>query len=130
MPAWSHTGTPAGLPGFGHLTVSATSGSAAWISARSFASVSPRQSPSPLIFASIASAAIASSSHFLAGQRRGLLHPVGERRFVDLVVLMDMEIARIAAFRRDRRHRIERLHAKKGNLYIFAETGDAEELGR
>src|SRR3546814_18034022 len=68
---------------------------------------------SPLIFASIASAAIASSSHFLAGQRRGLLHPVGERRFVDLVVLMDMEIARIAAFRRDRRHRIERLTAKK-----------------
>src|SRR3546814_18603822 len=74
---------------------------------------------SPLIFASIASAAIASSSHFLAGQRRGLLHPVGERRFVDLVVLMDMEIARIAAFRRDRRHRIERLNAKKGDLYIF-----------
>src|SRR3546814_16755766 len=67
---------------------------------------------SPLIFASIASAAIASSSHFLAGQRRGLLHPVGERGFVDLVVLMDMEIARIAAFRRDRRHRIERLRAQ------------------
>src|SRR3546814_4537344 len=46
---------------------------------------------SPLIFASIASAAIASSSHFLAGQRRGLLHPVGERRFVDLVVLRSEE---------------------------------------
>src|SRR3546814_17092449 len=117
MPAWSHTGTPAGLPGFGHLTVSATSGSAAWISARSFASVSPRQSPSPAIFASISSAAIASSSHLLAGQRRGLFHPAGERRLVDLVVLLDMEIARVAAFRSDRRHRIARLAGK-------------EELGR
>src|SRR3546814_4706920 len=92
MPAWSHTGTPPGFDGFCHLTDSSTSGSAAWISARSFASMSPRQSPSPLIFASIASAAIASSSHLLAGQRRGLLHPVGERRLVDLVFLMDMEI--------------------------------------
>src|SRR3546814_19097665 len=40
---------------------------------------------------------------------------------------MDMEIARIAAFRRDRRHRIERLTAKKGDLYIFVEAVDAEE---
>src|SRR3546814_13989638 len=59
---------------------------------------------------------LASSSHFLAGQRRGLLHPVGERRFVDLVVLMDMEIARIAAFRRDRRHRIERLRSDESRV--------------
>src|SRR3546814_12291132 len=122
MPAWSHTGTPAGLPGFGHLTVSATSGSAAWISARSFASVSPRQSPSPAIFASISSAAIASSSHLLAGQRRGLFHPAGERRLADLVVLMDLEIARVAAFRSARRPRRERLAAQEGDLDISTES--------
>src|SRR3546814_2723026 len=43
------------------------------------------------------------------------------------IFLMDMEIARIAAFRRDRRHRIERLTAKKGDLNIFVEAVDAEE---
>ena len=44
-PARSHTGTPAGLEGFFHFIVSTTSGSASRISARSRASVSPRQSP-------------------------------------------------------------------------------------
>src|SRR3546814_15467250 len=44
MPAWSHTGTPPGFDGFCHLTDSSTSGSAAWISERSFASMPDRKS--------------------------------------------------------------------------------------
>src|SRR3546814_13542093 len=40
---------------------------------------------------------------------------------------MDMEIARVAAFRSDRRHRIERLAAKEGDLDIAVEAMDAQE---
>src|SRR6185437_11012292 len=47
MPSCSHTGTPR------HFHVSITSGSACLMSARTWASVLPRQSPSSLIRASI-----------------------------------------------------------------------------
>src|SRR6478672_629350 len=47
MPAWSHTGTPR------HFHVSTTAGQACLMRARTRASVSPRQSPSSLILASI-----------------------------------------------------------------------------
>src|SRR5437868_13967110 len=47
IPASDHTGTPR------HFHSSTTSGSAAWISARTRASVSPRQSPSSRILPSI-----------------------------------------------------------------------------
>src|SRR6202049_4464276 len=47
MPACSHTGTPR------HFHVSTTSGSACWMSFRTRASVSPRQSPSAAMRASI-----------------------------------------------------------------------------
>src|SRR5262245_19882435 len=54
MPPCSHTGTPSmEFEGFLHFTSSTTSGSACLISARTRASVSPRQSPSFLIRASI-----------------------------------------------------------------------------
>src|SRR5215813_4083432 len=54
MPSCSHTGTPSlEFDGFLHFTSSTTSGSASLISARTRASVSPRQSPSAAILASI-----------------------------------------------------------------------------
>src|SRR6516165_3907529 len=50
MPAFDHTGTPnIEFDGFLHFTSSTTSGSASWMSPRTRASVSPRQSPSSLI---------------------------------------------------------------------------------
>src|SRR6266550_4004337 len=54
MPACSHTGTPRiEFDGFFHFTSSTTSGSACLMRARTRASVSPRQSLSSLILASI-----------------------------------------------------------------------------
>src|SRR3546814_18566489 len=53
IPACSHVGTPIGFDDLRHLTASITCPSAAWISARTRASVSPRQSPSASLFASI-----------------------------------------------------------------------------
>src|SRR5438105_6633564 len=52
MPPWEKTGVP-GEVGLTHFTSSTISGSASWMTARTFASVFPRQSPSPLIFSSI-----------------------------------------------------------------------------
>src|ERR671911_423456 len=107
MPACSHTGTPL------HFHSSTTSGSACLIRLRTRASVSPRQSPSSLILASIscegesppfASFAplllffmvvvaflMASRSQSFAGQLAGLLHPGDELSFVKLV-LVDVEV--------------------------------------
>src|SRR3954454_4762367 len=54
IPACSHTGTPSiEFDGFRHFTSSTTSGSACLISVRTRLSISPRQSPSFLILASI-----------------------------------------------------------------------------
>ena len=36
-------------------------------------------------------------SHSFAGQLAGLLHPSGELSFVELVVFMDVEVARVLA---------------------------------
>src|SRR5271167_3543601 len=52
MPPWDQTGVP-GDVALTHFNSSTISGSAAWMIARTFASVFPRQSPSSLIFASI-----------------------------------------------------------------------------
>src|SRR6185369_6384010 len=54
IPAWDHTGTPR-MPfeGFLHFTSSTISGSASLMSARTRASISSRQSPKSLAFASI-----------------------------------------------------------------------------
>src|ERR1700719_2135880 len=49
MPPWEKTGVPDDF-GFTHFHSSTISGSAAWMIARTFASVFPRQSPSSLIF--------------------------------------------------------------------------------
>src|SRR5437868_9505817 len=53
IPPCDHTGTPPVLDGFLHFNSSTTSGSASLMRARSRESISPRQSPSSLIFASI-----------------------------------------------------------------------------
>src|SRR5436190_22243261 len=53
IPACDHTGTPPGYVGFTHFNSSTTSGSACLMRIRTRASVSPRQSPSSLILASI-----------------------------------------------------------------------------
>src|SRR5215831_5241308 len=54
MPSCSHTGTPRiEFDGFLHFTSSTTSGSASLMRRRTRASISPRQSPSSLILASI-----------------------------------------------------------------------------
>ena len=54
IPSCSHTGTPSiAFDGFLHFTSSTTSGSACLMRLRTRASVSPRQSPSSLILASI-----------------------------------------------------------------------------
>ena len=53
IPACDQTGTPAGFDGFLHFTSSTTSGSASWMSFRTRASVSPRQSFRSSILASI-----------------------------------------------------------------------------
>ena len=37
-------------------------------------------------------------SHSFAGQLAGLLHPIGELSFVELVVLMDVEVAHFLLF--------------------------------
>src|SRR5690348_3062058 len=57
MPSWNQTGTL-------HFHSSTTPGSASWISSRTRASVSPRQSPSSAIRASISSAGAAPSFAF------------------------------------------------------------------
>src|SRR5688572_1243927 len=122
IPACSHTGTPnIAFDGFLHFTSSTTSGSACRISARIRASVSPRQSLSCLIRASInregASAALAwfaplffmgfvafvmlIRSHLFAGQLAGLLHPGGELGFIERIVLVDVEVAHVLVLGRE-----------------------------
>src|SRR5689334_3068961 len=105
MPPRDQTGVPP------HFTSSTTSGSAARISSRTFASVRPRQSSRPAIFASMAfdasgpliglplmSRAIVRSSHLLAGQRRGLFHPIRELRLVQRP-FVDVEVAHVLLLR-------------------------------
>src|SRR5215217_8777623 len=100
------------------------------MSVRTRARVSPRQSPRPAILASICSAAEAplvsgvsffmarscDRSHLLAGQAAGLLHPVGELRFIEVVARADVEIAHVLLFGRHRRLRVERRALEEGDL--------------
>src|SRR3954470_24023502 len=113
MPSCSHTGTPS-IPfdGFRHFTSSSTSGSACLMMARTRASVSPRQSPSFLIRASIRLAGesfpvvcaalffvvafvmmVSPVLHPFARQSARLLHPSGQLRLVDRFAFVNVEIA-------------------------------------
>src|SRR5215475_4205999 len=118
MPSCSHTGTPS-IPfdGLRHFTSSTTPGSACLMMARTRASVSPRQSPSFLIRASISRAGDSPSfalvaalffavaffivvvipSQSFAGQLAGLLYPVDKLVFVELA-LVDVEVAHVLVF--------------------------------
>src|SRR5438445_6009636 len=146
MPACSHTGTPL------HFHSSTTSGSACLMRSRTRASISPRQSSSSLILASISregeSPAFSSvaplfvffmvlllsswslspgRSHSFAGQLTGLLHPGGELSFVELIVLMDVEVAGVPALGLTGRDGTQRRSAEESHFDVFREAMDAEE---
>src|SRR5262245_53526152 len=147
MPSCSHTGTPSiAFDGFRHFTSSTTSGSACLMMARTRASVSPRQSPSFLMRASISRAGdspsfasvaalffavaffmvVVTSSQSLAWQFTGLLHPVGKLGFVELA-LMDVEIAHVVVFGLAGRDRSQRDAAEERHFDVFREAVIAEE---
>src|SRR5439155_6111088 len=68
-----------------------------------------------------------SRSHSFPGQLAGLVHPSGELSFVELVVLMDVEVARVLALGRSRRDRTQRRAAEESHLDVVREAMDAEE---
>src|SRR5437867_1955663 len=67
-----------------------------------------------------------SRSHPFAGQSTGLLHPGGELGLVELVVLVNVEIARMLLLRLARRHGTQRRAAEKSHLDVAREDMDAE----
>src|SRR6266516_1451938 len=106
IPACDHTGTPL------HFHSSTTSGSACLMRIRSRPRVSLR-------FTRATSTHLATSrSHSFAGQKAGLLHPGGELSFVELVVLVDVEAARVLALGRSRRDRTQRRAAEESQFDV------------
>src|SRR5215813_3752493 len=63
----------------------------------------------------------------LAWQSAGLLHPGGELGFVELIVLVDIEIARLLLFGLAGRHGPQRRAAEKSHLDVFRKDMDAEK---
>src|SRR5207249_375705 len=68
-----------------------------------------------------------SRSHAFAGQFAGLLHPSGELSFVELVVLVDVEVAHFLLFGLAGRDRIQRRAAEESHLDVLREAMEAEE---
>ena len=66
-------------------------------------------------------------SHAFAGQPAGLLHPGGELSFVDLVVLVDVEVAHVLLLGRAGRNRTQRRAAEERHLDVLREAMEAEE---
>src|SRR6185295_5157509 len=66
-------------------------------------------------------------SHAFAGQSARLLHPGGELRFVELVVLVDVEVARVLGLGRAGRDGSQRRAAEESHLDVLREDVDAEE---
>src|SRR3979411_2739688 len=66
-------------------------------------------------------------SHSFAGQKAGLLHPSGELSFVELVVLMDIEVAPVLAFGFAGRARRPRRAAEESHFDVVLEAMDAQE---
>src|SRR5436190_23678892 len=62
-----------------------------------------------------------------AGQRGGLLHPVHQLRLVELVALMDVDVARVLALAGTGRDRSQRRTAEEGHLDVAREDMDANE---
>src|SRR3546814_8645325 len=65
--------------------------------------------------------------HLLMGQRAGLANPVGGPRLVELVVLVDVEIAHVRIFGCLGRGRVQRGALEEGHLHIAVEAMEAEE---
>src|SRR6478735_7773646 len=142
MPSRYQTGTPR------HFHSSTTSGSACLISSRSRASISPRQSPSSLIRASISSDGDVSPWVALlamgcppasvccfgagcldhpAGPFRGLFDPAHHQRRVGQAMLVDVDVAGILVLRRDGRQRVEPGAVEEGDFDVTREAVDPEE---
>ena len=68
-----------------------------------------------------------SRSHAFAGQFARLLHPGGELSFVELVVLVDVEVAHVLLLGRAGRDRRERRAAEESHLHVLREAMEAEE---
>jgi hypothetical protein len=64
--------------------------------------------------------------HSFAGQLVRLLHPGGELRFVEFV-LVDVEVAHILVFGRARRDRTQRRAAEESHFDVLREAMKAEE---
>src|SRR5216117_3722608 len=65
-------------------------------------------------------------SHSFAGQLAGLLHPSGELSFVELVVLVDVEVARVLALGLAGGDGTQRRAAEESHL--GKSNGDADSL--
>src|SRR5438874_3583300 len=66
-------------------------------------------------------------SHSFAGQLAGLLHPSGELCFVELVVLVDVEVAHFLLLGLAGGDRTQRNAAKESYLDVLREAMEAEE---
>src|SRR5436305_1062258 len=66
-------------------------------------------------------------SHSFAGQLAGLLHPGGDLRFVERVVLMDVEVAHFLLLGIARGERTQRRAAEERHFDVLREAMDAEE---
>src|SRR5207247_11168465 len=66
-------------------------------------------------------------SHSFAGQLAGLLHPSGELSFVDLVVLVDVEVAHFLLLGLAGRDRTQRRAAEECHFDVLRDAMKAEE---
>src|SRR6266566_2458484 len=62
-----------------------------------------------------------------AGQFAGLLHPSGELSFIELVVLVDVQVARVLALGLAGGDRTQRRAAEESHFDVVREGMDAEE---
>src|SRR5205807_4295967 len=70
---------------------------------------------------------LAGRSHSFAGQLAGLLHPSGELSFVDLVVLVDVEVAHFLLLGLDGGEWTQRRAAEESHLDVLRDAMEAEE---
>src|SRR5262245_20966208 len=70
---------------------------------------------------------LAGRSHLFSGQSARLLHPSGELRFVNLIVLVNIEVAHFLLLGLARRDRTERRAEEERHLHILREAMKAEK---
>src|SRR6058998_2889527 len=66
-------------------------------------------------------------SHSFAGQLAGLFHPTGELSFVELVVLVDVEVAHVLVLGLAGGDRTQRHAAEESHLDVVREAMDVEK---